>query len=577
MGAWSTSINGNDTAEDLKQEYTVAFWKFEVPEALRLLDEYVRQDFDESDPEEWVNYYYSLADFMWKKGILTDEVRDKAIAMIDSGFGLDLWEEAGEKTLQSRKKVLAEFREKLLSPQPPKKKIKPDIHAERIFNDGDIIAIELQTAGKPYTKSTTRAMTEDAFHACDGKFVLMQLVKCKPDWHSALVPEVGDYWATFRLFDGVYDEPPKAVDVRTLKPAEFILNGKFTPYLFCESSMYYFKRRHAQIIGNDVSSVKDLDPDYNSKAGVFFGINRPWGNPDSNLLAAMGKEAACGEYTGTGWDAKTIVHTAFSRVSLDHEYNEQKSREISERVLSVEKRGGKALEIRYGGVTVGIMSQAGKCLDDLYIHWDYQNKGFGTRLLQYGLDLAGHGAYMNVPADHAAMLHICEKLGCTAKDSTREGFVRCVWEDNPKKVTNNRQQKNVVYELVMHDPELSGENYTEDFMIGIFRTRTMAEETAAHYLRHVRGFCEYPCTYIITEKEIMDAQDEIPDEVFMVHGWDMNENMDEIDIVESSCFVSEAHANAELDRMKIVQPRDEWIINRWRIDETHWQEGFERV
>ena len=74
MGAWSTSINGNDTAEDLKQEYTVAFWKFEVPEALRLLDEYVRQDFDESDPEEWVNYYYSLADFMWKKGILTDEV-----------------------------------------------------------------------------------------------------------------------------------------------------------------------------------------------------------------------------------------------------------------------------------------------------------------------------------------------------------------------------------------------------------------------------------------------------------------------------------------------------------------------
>ena len=90
MGAWSTSINGNDTAEDLKSEYTVAFWKFEVPEALRLLDEYVRQDFEESDPEEWVNYYYSLADFMWKKGILTDEVRDKAVAMIDSGVGLDL-------------------------------------------------------------------------------------------------------------------------------------------------------------------------------------------------------------------------------------------------------------------------------------------------------------------------------------------------------------------------------------------------------------------------------------------------------------------------------------------------------
>ena len=146
------------------------------------------------------------------------------------------------------------------------------------------------------------------------------------------------------------------------------------------------------------------------------------------------------------------------------------------------------------------MSQAGRCLDDLFIHRDYQNKGFGTGLLQYGLDLAGSGAYMDVPADHAAMLHICEKLGCTAKDSTREGFVRCIWEDKPKKVTNSLQQKNVVYELVLHDTELSGENYAEDFMIGIFHTRTMAEETAAYYLRHVRGFCEYPCTCSITEK-----------------------------------------------------------------------------
>ena len=99
----------------------------------------------------------------------------------------------------------------------------------------------------------------------------------------------------------------------------------------------------------------------------------------------------------------------------------------------------------------------------------------------------------------------------------------------PKKVTNSLQQKKAVYELVMHDPELSGENYTEDFMIGIFRTRTMAEETAAYYLQHVRGFCEYPCTCSITEKEIMDAQDEIPDEIFMVQGWDTNENMDERD------------------------------------------------
>ncbi len=153
MGAWSTSITGNDTAKDLYIEYVAAFYKYDVEEALKRIDDYVRGDlFDESDAEEWCNYFYSLADFMWKKGILTDSIRDKAIAMIDSGFGLELWAEAGQKTLDSRKKKLEEFKTKILSPQPPKKKIKPNVNTERIFDDGDIIAIQLQTIEKPYTE-----------------------------------------------------------------------------------------------------------------------------------------------------------------------------------------------------------------------------------------------------------------------------------------------------------------------------------------------------------------------------------------------------------------------------------------
>ena len=420
MGAWSTSINGNDMAEDLKQEYTVAFWKFEVPEALRLLDEYVRQDFEESDPEEWVNYYYSLADFMWKKGILTDEVRDKAVAMIDSGFGLDIWEESGEKTLQSRKKVLAEFREKLLSPQPPKKKIKPNIHAERVFKDGDIIAIELHTAGKPYTKSTVRAMTEDAFHDCDGKFVLMQLVECKPSWHSALVPEVGD----------------EAVNVRTLKPAEFICNSKFSPYFYCESSMYYFKHRQARVLGNDVSSLKDLDPDFNSTACVFFGINRPWVNADSELLAAMGKEPLISIYQGFGRVYRELVYDAISYGKYDHRLTKQENRErfyrlteaIAERALAAEKDGGIILQLTYGGVMAGVLTVREHLLEDLYIQGDLRNHGFGTRLIQNGLSHAGQGAYLDVPVNHAVLIHICEKLGLSANDGAEAGFIRYIWE-----------------------------------------------------------------------------------------------------------------------------------------------------
>ena len=100
MGAWSVSITGNDTAEDLKSEYQAAFFYYDVETALSKIDEYVRAGgFDESDEEEWCNYYYSLADFMWRKGILTNSVRDTAVQMIDSEFGLALWGESGEKVL----------------------------------------------------------------------------------------------------------------------------------------------------------------------------------------------------------------------------------------------------------------------------------------------------------------------------------------------------------------------------------------------------------------------------------------------------------------------------------------------
>ena len=255
-----------------------------MEEALRRIDQYVRSEmFDESDEEEWCNYFYSLADFMWKKGILTDSVRDKAIEMIDSEFGLELWAEEGRKTLEARKKKLEEFKEKLLSPQPARKKIKPNVHTERIFEDGDIIAVQLQTAGKPYTEQDVCPFSEEKFHALDGKYVLMQMIECYASWTSSIVPEVNDYWASFRLFDGIYDTVPRHIDPSLLKDA---LIGKSKSSVFtCESSMFYFKRRNYQVLCNR----KDLLCNLNtvSDNAIFWGINKPWVNPDSQIVGAM--------------------------------------------------------------------------------------------------------------------------------------------------------------------------------------------------------------------------------------------------------------------------------------------------
>lgn len=280
MGTWNVSISGNDTAQDLKSEYQAVFFYNDVETALAKIDAYVRSMFDESDEEEWCNYYYSLAEYMWKHGILTDPVRNCAISMIDSGFGLELWADAGTKTLEKRKKALAEFRDKLLSPQPPKKKIRIDLHMTPIFEVGDLIAIQIKTADKHYLNKSK--FTEETFRDCDGKYVVIRKVCDDISYTSYVEPNVRDIWVRFQLYKRVFDTCPTAEQLSNIPWAKAEnTNGSF----ICESSMFYFKKRNYTVIGkNEI----DLDFAFNNIINVYsFGINKPWYNADTQILNAI--------------------------------------------------------------------------------------------------------------------------------------------------------------------------------------------------------------------------------------------------------------------------------------------------
>ena len=285
MGAWNVSITGNDTAQDLKYEYQAAFYYYDVETALEKLDAYVRTHIcRESDEEEWCNYYYSLADFMWRKGILTDAVRDRAVRMIDEDFGLELWAE-DEKTLQKRKKALAEFREKLLSPQGEKKKIRVKLILESVFEVGDVVAFRLKTADKPYILEMYGKKTyfdEAFFKACDGKYVVMRKANDHISFRSEVVPEVADHWIIFQLYGKIFDECPTMEELSSVGWAHSEDgNGIF----LCDSSLYYFKKRDFQIIGHD-RGLK-VSPRQQRDSDIFFSVNSPYYNADTLLIKAI--------------------------------------------------------------------------------------------------------------------------------------------------------------------------------------------------------------------------------------------------------------------------------------------------
>lgn len=280
MGAWNVSINGNDTAQDLKSEYQAAFFYNDVETALAKINAYIRNNFDESVEEEWCNYYYSLADFMWKHGILTDKVRNRAIEMIDSNFGLEIWGKAGTKMLEKRKKVLSEFKEKLLSPQPPKKKIRINLYMTPIFEVGDVIAIQLKTSDKHYLEKSS--FDEETFKNCDGKYIVLRKAYDQISYTSCIEPNVKDIWACFQLYKQVFDICPTMEQLKDIPWANTKNpNGSFT----CESSIFYFKKRNYVLLGKNKN---DLDLDFNGYInGYFFGINKPWYNVDTQILNAI--------------------------------------------------------------------------------------------------------------------------------------------------------------------------------------------------------------------------------------------------------------------------------------------------
>ena len=294
MGAWGCSITANDTAADLKGEYLVAFCYNDVEAALKKIDRYVRNSwFDESDADEWPNYYYSLAYFMWQKGILTDVVKNEVLRMIDSGFGLGIWEESGQ--LKGRQKALQKFREQISSPQPPKKKITVNMYTEPIFETGDIVAFQLQTANKIYT-GEYKNVSESDFRDADGKYVAVRKIYDSIGYMSCIEPAARDIWPIFQLYDKIFDTPPDFNNVVKLSSVK-ISSRHYEPNInvdglfYCEGSLFYFKRRKYTVLGNDKSGIDALIKKYKLKEKAFhdttvsFGINNKFYNPDEYLLS----------------------------------------------------------------------------------------------------------------------------------------------------------------------------------------------------------------------------------------------------------------------------------------------------
>lgn len=142
MASWGPKLYQNDLAVFVKNEYKDNLHRGKAgKEITQMLIKNCEEEL--SDCDDAPVFWFALADTQWELGRLENFVKEQALKHIDDGYDLKYWENESAREGKIRAKVLNELKQKLLSPQPEKKKISQYrlYHCE--WNIGDIYAIPL--------------------------------------------------------------------------------------------------------------------------------------------------------------------------------------------------------------------------------------------------------------------------------------------------------------------------------------------------------------------------------------------------------------------------------------------------
>lgn len=140
MGAWGTGLYQDDIACDVRDYYIDCLREDDESAENKTLEYFEEEICDDEDgPVVW----FALADTQWKYGRLSEMVKNRALEYIDNGINLQLWNEVDNKLYAKREKVLSDLKDKLLSPVPPKKKLRKPHVFTCSWNIGDVFAFQI--------------------------------------------------------------------------------------------------------------------------------------------------------------------------------------------------------------------------------------------------------------------------------------------------------------------------------------------------------------------------------------------------------------------------------------------------
>lgn len=232
MGSWGPGIYSNDVSSEVRDTCQEIFPFVSVEEGNKILfDEYKELlDMNLLD-DDYASFWYGLADWQWKHGMLIDEIRDKTLTLLENYTGISEWEaDASKATVKKRKATLDKLKEQLLLPQPPFKRPKAKLLKPK-HKPGDIVIYKSDDAYSwnwghciVYYKDKDGHIIAAQDNPLSGislsnKYVALLCVGSSFKKHSRYIDNVMDESSVYAVYDYISEKEP---DIDNLKNLGFL-------------------------------------------------------------------------------------------------------------------------------------------------------------------------------------------------------------------------------------------------------------------------------------------------------------------------------------------------------------------
>lgn len=146
MGFWGPGLYQNDTAADVKGRVT-EYWQ-QGSSGEEIISR-IREDFSDLTEEvspDGAFLWLGLADSLWRLGLLTEDIRDRAMAWIDRKDIIDtIPDPAFNPNMEKRRTImLNKLKDKLSSPQPQVRKYVSRVPRSCGWQNGDAYAYRIK-------------------------------------------------------------------------------------------------------------------------------------------------------------------------------------------------------------------------------------------------------------------------------------------------------------------------------------------------------------------------------------------------------------------------------------------------